>query len=161
MYDTITVEVEEKGAARTKFDNSVKADNPAIMAELDENATDSFTLQLGAIQSEHLVEVEFSFLMNLAIVPKRLPRRSITQDGPSELYHLHIPMVHKHRYVSGNDKSKEPNHNSNWSLPVKYKMYIKCNPRAKQINGTLSVKDENYGMNFCFIPKLSTYLSKS
>ena len=141
-YDTINVEIEEKQAARTTFKDARESDRPAVLAELDDMATDSFTVHLGAIPAGHVINVHFSYLLQLSRVSTKLARSSINKHTNRESYRLFIPMIHKQRYVPNNGK-QEPEHNAYFSMPAKFKMYIKCMPKARNITGKMSARGEN------------------
>ena len=113
------------------------------MAALDEYASDSFVINLGAIPDNHTVKVEFSYFMEL---------KNICHDDNRQTYRLHIPMVHKQRYVPNSRLSRYygngPEHNecqNSTTSPFAMKMYIKCQPEAKGIYGKLEACEGRNG----------------
>ena len=143
IVNRIRARIESKETARKKFDEATQNDQLAIMAALDEYASDSFVINLGAIPDNHTVKVEFSYFMEL---------KNICNDDYLQTYRLYIPMVHKQRYVPNSRLSRYygngPEHNecqNSTSSPFAMKMYIKCQPEAKEIYGKLEAREGRNG----------------
>lgn len=128
----------EKVKAQNYFDDALERDMAAIMASIDENATDSFIIQLGHIGADCKVKVEFEYFMDLKLEDQARTRH-VRPTETSQIMKLHIPMTHKKRFVP--QEKNVPEHNqfeNNYVATFVTRVYITCNPEPKKIFGKIT-----------------------
>ena len=82
---------------------------------LDENATDTFIMELGAIPPNHEVNCEFSYFLEL----KEQTSHNARSDKTTKVktFRYHIPMHWKIRYVPKESDAPELNHGPSQTFP--------------------------------------------
>ena len=72
-FDKLILKIKKKEEARDIFEAKTTAGYPAIISALDSNALDSLTVELGIIPENHIVQVNFNYIMRMTLEPKKLP----------------------------------------------------------------------------------------
>jgi len=130
----IVANIEERREAQRIFDNALEEGKSAVLGKKNSRATDAFEISLGGIPANHLVEVQYDYLLENAIT--ETPAEDMRNGSGGLEQRLYIPLVLRNR---ASPRGQSPliypeqiveDHNA---LTVR----IVCEPKSTSITGKL------------------------
>lgn len=153
---TINAQIDDIHQAEQKFRNAKDNDQEAVIAKIEKDARDCFTIDLGQIRGGSTVKVEFDYFMDLTVAPAKDARTNLPD---METLRLFIPIEIKRRFKPENSEtSTQLNDEHPDQNDMLVKIYIESNPQIMNITGKIP-SDSNTDIDRIVIKRLGVFSS--